>query len=82
MQPQHEAHLAHLKETFTAELDAKYRAGQAEHGGNLWENERLLDEAINEVIDLYAYLRSEKDRRAREADGRFRALHGLAGRDL
>jgi hypothetical protein len=30
---------------------AKYEKGQREHGGNLWQKDGLLDEAINEAID-------------------------------
>ena len=36
----------------------KYNLGAAEHGGNLWDMpvEQLADEALNEVVDLGAYL--------------------------
>lgn len=55
-----EGHLQILKEEFCERLDKKYRAGVAEHGGNLWEKEGLLDEAIMEVIDLWVYLQTRK----------------------
>ena len=63
MRPAQELHLARLKDQFAQRLDAKYRAGQEEHGGNLYEYEplSLLDNAIAEVIDLWAYLQSLRD---------------------
>lgn len=48
---------------FSLDFRKKYDAGQREHGGNLWENDELLDRAIEEAIDLVAYLYSERDRR-------------------
>jgi hypothetical protein len=58
MSPKQEAHLEFLKRRFTDLLDPKYRAGQKEHGGNLWQmgNEKLLDNAIDEAIDQIVYL--------------------------
>lgn len=61
MTPEHEAHLAHLKAEFTADLDAKYRAGQIEHGGNIWEKPGMLEHAIEEAIDLVVYLYTLRD---------------------
>lgn len=40
----------------TERIRAKYDAGVKEHGGNLWEQDGLLEESINEVIDLLVYL--------------------------
>lgn len=34
----------------------KYRAGQKEHGGQLWTKAGLLDMAIEEAIDQVVYL--------------------------
>ena len=58
---QQEEHLKKLKESFAKALDKKYRAGAAEHGGCIWDNPRLLDEAIDETVDLYAYLMTFRD---------------------
>lgn len=57
----HEQHLARLKATIAAELDAKYRKGQAEHGGFLWRKPGMLDQAIDEVLDLAVYLYTLRD---------------------
>lgn len=40
------------------ETDDKFRKGQVEHGGNLWEmpEHDLLDNAIMEAIDQCVYL--------------------------
>lgn len=56
MTAEHEAHLQRLKEQFTKDLDAKYRAGQEEHGGELWEKRGMLAHAIEEAIDQVVYL--------------------------
>lgn len=49
-----EKHLKRLKERFVALLDAKYRAGQTEHGGNLWRK-RMVPNIVEETLDLAAY---------------------------
>jgi hypothetical protein len=53
-----ELHLRTIKEQFAADVDAKYRAGVREHGGNLWEmpTVELIDEAMKEAVDQYVYL--------------------------
>lgn len=57
MTPKQETHLEFIKTQFTSDVDKKYRKGQAEHGGNLWDkNTHLLDMAIEEALDLYVYL--------------------------
>ena len=66
MTPEHETHLAHLKAEFTADLDAKYRAGQVEHGGNIWEKKGMLAHAIEEAIDLVVYLYTLRDQLQRK----------------
>lgn len=58
---EHEKHLGRIKTQIIDLIDAKYRAGQEEHKGNLWEKSGLLDEAINEVIDLAVYLLTLKE---------------------
>jgi hypothetical protein len=56
MTPEHEQNLKEANESFMALNEKKYRAGQAEHGGNLWEVPNLIDEAMNEIVDLWNYL--------------------------
>lgn len=58
MTKEQEAHLLKIKQTFDKEVDKKYREGQKEHGGNLYEMlpEKLLDNAIDEALDLVVYL--------------------------
>lgn len=51
----HEAHLEHLKAAALERLDEKYRAGQLEHGGRLWEKPAMLKHLRDEVIDLVVY---------------------------
>jgi hypothetical protein len=53
-----EIHLSEIKDELWASIDAKYRQGQAEHGGKLWEHDVywLLDQAIMETLDLAVYL--------------------------
>jgi hypothetical protein len=51
-----EAHLAEIKLKFCEELDVKYRAGQKEHGGEMWMKDGMLTHAIEEAIDLVVYL--------------------------
>ena len=53
-----EEHLAHIQAYFAGAVGRKYRAGQAEHGGNLWDNPvmTLLDMAIEEAVDQVTYL--------------------------
>lgn len=56
-----ELHLQQLKDEFCEMLDAKYRAGVKEHGGNIWDMtpEQLKKEAYNEIIDLWVYMRTK-----------------------
>ena len=58
MNTQQECHLTELKKSITTLMDAKYRAGQAAHGGNLFDMTvtQLIMEAINENIDQATYL--------------------------
>lgn len=53
-----ESHLDGIKDRFCRQVDEKYRAGAAEHGGNLWDKTplQLIDEAIQETIDQYTFL--------------------------
>jgi hypothetical protein len=58
MTPSQEAHLAHLKNTHSRTLDAKYRKGAEEHGGDIRDlcASQLLDEARAENTDQFTYL--------------------------
>ena len=53
--PEHDAHLERLKAWVCTQVDRKYRRGQAEHGGKLWEAPGLLRELHAETFDLLAY---------------------------
>lgn len=63
----HEAHLSGINRSLKAETDAKYRKGQDEHKGNLWEMGALFfakavrEEAIDQGVythDLNVALRA------------------------
>ncbi len=53
-----ESHLEIIQSTFNNLVDAKYRKGVKEHGGNLWKvkSSKILDFAIDEAIDQVVYL--------------------------
>ena len=61
-----EAHLQRIKDRFTADVDAKYRAGQSEHGGRLFEKPGALENAYAEVLDLAVYLLTAMEQRDRQ----------------
>ncbi len=60
-----EAHLANIHNNLFQDLDIKYRKGQREHGGNLWDRDVLKD-IVDESLDLitYAYTADFKRRQA------------------
>jgi hypothetical protein len=62
-----EAHLERVKKEFVELVDAKYRAGAAEHRGELLAlpDLSILDFAIDEAIDQVVYLLSLKEKLAR-----------------
>lgn len=62
MSPEHERHLQHVLNRTTDAISTKYRAGQTEHGGKLWEID-CLAEAQKEAVDLVVYLQTEADRK-------------------
>jgi len=69
-----EKHLLSIKQTLDILVDGKYRQGQQEHGGNLFEMniEKLLDNAINEAIDQVVYLltiRQQLERSGKDREG-------------
>ena len=60
MTTQQEQHLANIKEDFAREVEKKYRAGQAQHGGNLWLKKNIIDMIKEEAVDQYVYACSLK----------------------
>jgi hypothetical protein len=53
-----EKHIADIIDDFSTLADRKYRKGQQEHGGDLFNMStiKLLDNAIDEAIDQVIYL--------------------------
>ena len=62
-----ESHLARVKADFVSLVDSKYRAGAAEHGGELLAlpDLSILDFAIEEAVDQVVYLLSLKEKLTR-----------------
>jgi hypothetical protein len=62
--PEREAHLFRIKAAFLAEVDKKYREGQREHGGDLFDHTQLwlVEQAMAEALDLYVYLFTLRER--------------------
>lgn len=58
MTPEQENHLRQIQEQSSQALDIKYRKGQAEHGGNLFDKSarELLEEALAENTDQRVYI--------------------------
>jgi len=52
-----EKHLQQIKDEFVVLADAKYRKGQEEHGGDLFDKDVLwlLDQILYEAIDQVVY---------------------------
>ena len=64
--PEQEVHLDSIKKTVCDIIDAKYRKGVAEHGGNLWKHntEWFMTNIQDEIVDLVVYfltLKSKND---------------------
>ncbi len=67
MDAPNEQHLKRIVSEFSLDLEAKYRAGQEEHGGDLWTKPGMLSHAIEEVLDMVVYLYTLRDQlRARD----------------
>ena len=64
MTPEQEAHLSRIQTSFDVAVDKKYRAGQAEHGGDLFSLSTLtlLEEGMKEAIDQYVYLFTAREK--------------------
>jgi hypothetical protein len=60
-----ESHLQSILDKVRSGIDFKYRKGQQEHGGNLWDRD-VIQDAIDESIDqiTYAYTIDYKRRQA------------------
>ena len=56
MTVEHERHLHYIKERISPLITAKYRKGQAQHGGRLWEDRNVFSDALEEVGDLVSYI--------------------------
>ena len=58
MTREQEDHLESIKLYFVSKVDVKYRAGQKEHGGNLFDMSamQMLDCGIDEALDQVVYL--------------------------
>lgn len=59
-----EEHLTRIQSQFHDLVNDKYRAGQKEHGGDLWKMSvlKLIDCAIEETIDQFVYLSTLRDK--------------------
>lgn len=55
MTPEQERHLSEIKGRIADGIDAKYRKGQAEHGGNLWKKPGIFPMLKDEVRDFVVY---------------------------
>jgi|TARA_R110000744_G_scaffold25205_5_gene62703 hypothetical protein len=60
-----EDHLSSILDAVRDQIDRKYRAGQAEHGGNLWERVPLVEDLIEEALDQITYALTLKSQQAR-----------------
>jgi len=64
MTPEQEEHLEDIKIDFLQQVDAKYRKGQIEHGGNLWKKPGVLEMLMDECVDFFVYayvLKQQRD---------------------
>ena len=56
-----EEHVARIVAWFTEVVTVKYRTGQEEHGGDLWNKPRALAHLEEELIALPVYYKPAKD---------------------
>jgi hypothetical protein len=59
MSAEHERHLSGILSDLVKDVSAKYRKGQAQHGGALWRRPVWRD-AWDEVLDLCTYVHTLK----------------------
>jgi len=76
MTPEQEQSMKGALTEFVGKAEEKYRAGQAEHSGNLWEKDGLLEEAGKEVIDQMFYIAALRQRLS-HIDYKVRNLEGM-----
>lgn len=59
-----ERHLESIQFYFSKAVGSKYRKGQEEHGGNLFDMSvlQLIDAALDEAIDQITYLKTLRDK--------------------
>lgn len=64
MTEQQEKHLSRILEMASTKIEIKYRRGQAEREGNLFDlnQYQLLESAIDEAIDQVVYLLTLRDK--------------------
>lgn len=65
MNAEQKHHLERMQKQVVALLTDKYTKGTIEHKSNLWDSDVLIDEAIDEVIDLFTYLATLKEQLGR-----------------
>ena len=78
MTEEQENHCARLVADFAVAFTDKYRTGQEEHGGNLWEKDpaKMVKEAKAEVLDQWAYL-DNLERNIAKMQARIAKLEGF-----
>jgi hypothetical protein len=81
MTPEQEADLDDILSRFAQLCDRKYRAGQKEHGGNLFDLTllQLIDHAIEESIDEFVYLIDARKKIEKGIECRIADITGLEG---
>jgi hypothetical protein len=56
MTDEQEQHLMDIIGDFNYLVDSRYRAGQKEHGGDLFRKKGIIDMALEEAVDMVVYL--------------------------
>lgn len=56
MYPSPEHHLQAVIADFEKNVTEKYKAGQKEHGGQLWTKPGMIKNLKDELLDAYVYL--------------------------
>lgn len=59
--PKQGKHIADISAASSRRIEAKYRKGQKEHGGNLWEKEGMLANIEDETTDLIVYVHTLRE---------------------